>query len=484
MSRSVTKNIIAKGTLDIFNALLPIIVTPYVYRILDRVNMGNIEYMLTLFSYFSILGMLGIYNYGLRGISSNRNDLEKVRYIYKNLFSIGLFSNLFFLSIYIIFLIFIVKDPIIKTMGLIYSGNLAAQLFYVEWVNEGFEEFKFITIKTIILRFLSLIAIFLFIRNSTDAFVYVIIMTVVCIANYLVSFFYAQKRIGLTFRETFSGLQPIKFLGPLFIILVLKNTGILYTVVDRTMLGYFTGTDNVALFSIGQKIVEICKSMVLSIVFATLPRLAVYLKEDKELYQKGLIKIVRLVIALIFPVGIGLFMLSEDIIWIFGGYQYMGGVMAMRIFALRIIFLCVESIIYNQVLFLHGKEKIILKYNICCGVLNVFLNFIILKLKYLTPATAILTTFISEIIFEILMLAFIKRNISFKLGLFRRYNLKYIIISITFIPIILLIDSLDLNRILFVILSIVSCGLYYIVTLYASKDVIIKEILIRLNLIK
>lgn len=482
MSQSVTKNIIAKGALDIFNALLPILITPYVYRVLGRANMGSIEYTVTLFSYFSMLGMLGIYNYGLRGISSNRNDFGKVRYIYKNLFTIGLFSNLFFLNIYILFLLFVVKDPVIKTLGLIYSGNLAAQLFYVEWVNEGFEEFKFITIKTIIIRLLSVIAIFLFVRNSSDAMVYVVIQTGICITNNLISFFFVQRKIRLNFRETFTGLQPKNFIGPLFIILILRNTGILYTVVDRTMLGYFTGTDNVALFSIGQKIVEICKTLVLSIVFATLPRLAIYLKEDKVLYQKGLIKLIRLVIALVFPIGIGLFMLSSDVIWLFGGDQYLGGTSAMRIFSLRIIFLCIESIIYNQVLFLHGKEKIILKYNIICGFLNVAFNFCLLN--YLTPATAILTTLLSEIIFEILMLLYIKRNIAFSLGLLKKYNIKYILLSFAFVPIILIIKSFDFNRLWFIFLSIISCSLFYTIILYKTKDGIMIEVLKRFNLIR
>lgn len=474
MAKSIIHNIVAKGSLDLFNTLLPILVTPYVYRVMGSFYMGSIEYMITLFTYFSMLGMLGIYNYGLRSISSNRHNIEKVRYVYKNLFVIGLISNSICIAAYIVFLHFLVSNPIVKTLGFIYCGNLVAQLFYVEWVNEGFEEFKFITLKTVIIRTLSVIAIFVLVKNESNAKLYVIIQSLVCILNYLVSFIYAQKRIRLSVRKLFTDLHLREFIGPLLVILILRNTGILYTVTDRTMLGYFTGTDNVALFSIGQKIVEICKTLVLSVVFATLPRLALYLKDEPEKYQQGLNRILRLVIALIVPVGMGLFLLSKDVIWIFGGDQFLGGVPAMRIFSLRVIFLAVESILYNQILFLHGKERIILKYNLICGVLNVTLNFLIIN--HLTPVTAVLTTWISEIVFEILMLHYIHRNIPIKLGLFKFANLKYVILSMTFIPFVWVIDKFNMPQIVSMVTCIITCSLYYLGALYITKDTLLIDV--------
>lgn len=477
MSKSIIHNIVAKGSLDLFNTLLPILVTPYIYRVMGKFNMGNIEYMIALFTYFSMLGMLGIYNYGLRSISSNRNDIEKVRYVYKNLFVIGLISNTICLCAYTVFLYFFVSDPIVKTLGFIYCGNLVAQLFYVEWVNEGFEEFRFITLKTIIIRTLSVVAIFVLVKNESDAKLYVIIQSLVCILNYIVSFIYAQKRIRLSIRQLFTELHLKEFIWPLLVILILRNTGILYTVTDRIMLGYFTGTDNVALFSIGQKIVEICKTLVLSVVFATLPRLALYLKDEPEKYQQGLNRIIQLVIALIVPVGMGLFLLSKDVIWVFGGDQFLGGVPAMRIFSMRVIFLAIESILYNQILFLHGKERIILRYNLICGMLNVSLNFLIIN--HLTPATTVLTTWISEIVFEALMLHYIHRNISIKLELFKLYNLKYVIISLLFIPLVWVINKINMPQIVSMVTCIITCSLFYLWILYMTKDIILTDVFSR-----
>lgn len=477
MSKSVAKNILAKGSLEIFNTLLPFILTPYVYRVVGRDWIGNIEYTNTLLSYFSIMGMLGIYNYGLRSLSSNRNNLVLVRDTFKNLFTIGLVSNLTFFLLYVLFIHYCITDEAVKIIGYIFSANLFAQALNIEWVNEAFEEFQFITTKTILIRLLSVIAIFSFVRSSRDAIIYVAILSGITLIDYLVSFVYAIKRLNIPAYELFSGLHWKDFIPALLIILVLRNTGILYTIVDRTMLGHYTGTANVALFSIGQRVVEIVKALVLSVVFATLPRLALYLKEDRELYLQGLRKIIRLMIALLMPIGIGLFLLSEEVILIMGGEQYIGAVASMRIFSLRLICLGIESIIYNQILFLHGKEKVILKYNLLCGLLNVGLNFIFLSV--LDPFIAILTTWICEIIFQLSCLLYIKNKLRINIGLLTKYNLRYLSLSLLFIPIVIGFKLLPISQVLHTVLSIFSCAIFYFSILYYRKDESLMEIMAR-----
>lgn len=468
MARSVVKNVLARGILEVFNTLLPFIITPYVYRVLGRQCIGDVEYMMLWYSYFGMLGLLGIYNYGLRSISSHRDDRQYVQTTYKNLFCIGIISNSLFLLAYLLFVTFFIKDSVLRTIGYIYSANLISQIFYVEWVNEAFEEFRFITIKTIIIKLINTGLIFGLVRSESDAITYVTILSIISICNYSVSFVYAQKNIGLTLKGLFSGLKLRGYIKPLLIILVLKNTGILYTMMDRTILGHFKGTDQVALFSIGQKIGEISKTLVLSIVFATLPRLALYLHENKDLYQDRLLKLTGLVLMNIIPAGIGLFLLAPQIIWLFGGTQFAAATLSMRVFAIRIITLAVESIIYNQVLFLNGKEKIIFKYNLICGALNVVLNFIFLRI--LTPFTSILFTWISELIFQALCLIYIRKNLKIHIGLLKKNNLVYIVSALAFVPVVLFARHIAESPIVELIISIPICIIIYFSILYMVKE--------------
>lgn len=474
MSKSIAKNILAKGTLNIFNIFLPLLVTPYVYRVLGPSGIGNVEYSNTLYAYFGMLGLLGIYNYGLREISANRNNPDKIREIYKNLFAIQLISNMAALGCYILFIFLCITDPIQRTISFILCGNLISQMFYVEWMNEAFEEFQFITIKTVVVRVISMAAIFLTIKSSEDIFRYASILVITLFINYIVSYIYAQRNTKVPLSDLFRGLSPQHYIIPLLFILLLNNTGILYTVVDRTMLGYYNSAESVAMFSIGQKIVEISKMMLLSIIFATLPRMSLYLHENKKMYEDGIIKIMHLTLMLVIPASIGLFMLSEQIILLFGGSQYLPAVPSMRIFSLRILLLSVEAILYNQVIFLHRKEKVLIVFNLLCGGLNIVLNFCFLQ--YFSPLVAISTTLCSEAIFLCLCIWYIKKNLKVKLGLLEKSTGKYILTSLLFIPIILIIRHVFGINIIFVCSSVVFCAIIYILMLWLSKDMLFQSV--------
>lgn len=475
MSKSIVQNVIAKGILNIFNILLPLVLIPYVYRILGPENVGKIEYTITLYTYFGMIGMLGIYNYGLREISSNRNNATRVQDIYINLFSIGVLSNLICFILYTLFVTFVISDPLIQKVGYIYSLNLLSQIIYIEWVNEAYEEFKFITIKTIIIRLLSFVAIISLVNNVDNVLLYVGILSITSVVNYLVSYIYAQQKFKLSIRGGFRNTSMRCYIYPLLVILVLNNTGILYTVADKTILGNFASTRDVAMFSLGQKIIEAAKTLVLSVAFATLPRLSLYLKEDYSRYQEGLVKVMRYVIALVIPISVGMCCLSKEIILLMGGGQYIDAIPAMHIFSVRLILLGVDSIIYNQVIFLHRKEKIIVALNVLCGSLNVLLDLLLIRI--MSPLIAILTTLICEIIFEIVVIYYVKREIKIDIGIFAPQNKIYFMLSLFFIPMIMLIKQMNIGGMSTILLSILCCGVIYFLILYKRCDPIVIEIL-------
>jgi O-antigen/teichoic acid export membrane protein len=470
---SILNNVISKGLLNVFNILIPFLIMPYVYRVLGPENMGYIEYGATIFQYFGLLGLLGIYNYGLREISAYRNDKEKVAEIYKNLFIIGIISNLFFLLIYIGFVFHFIANENLQLVLYIYSGNLIAQIFYIEWINEAHEKFRFITVKTMVIRLLSVIGIFLLIKNPSDYLFYVWVLVVTLLLNNIASFFYAQRHITLN-KSFFTGLKLRSYIPPLLFILVLNNTNVLYTIADRAMLGAYSTYENVAFYALGQKIVDMVKALLLSIVFVTLPRLSLYLKEDKQLYEINIKRIMRLMLMLVLPCGIGMLMLSEQIVLIFAGAQYMPAIPVLWVFAIRLILMGIESILYNQIIFLHRKEKILVIINLICGGLNVILNFIFLR--HLTPFVAIATTFATEIIFETLCLIYIKKKLHITTGLFVKGNIKYVLLSLLFIPVIFTLKNIVVNQYLFVCLSLFICVILYVSGLSVTKDVVFLEI--------
>lgn len=174
MSLKIVHNVLAKGGLTIFNLILPLAVMPYIYRTLAPLDLGRIEFATAIVTYFSIFGMLGIYNYGLREMSAIRNSLNSCTFLYKQLFIIGLSTNVF--SALILFVVSIFMNELVQEIIHIQLLLIISQIFYVEWVNEAFERYSFITLKTILIRSLGYLAIFKLVTSSNDYKVYVWIL--------------------------------------------------------------------------------------------------------------------------------------------------------------------------------------------------------------------------------------------------------------------------------------------------------------------
>lgn len=464
--------------LNIFNLVIPLIVTPYIYRVLSPKSMGEYEYANTIYNYFYLFGLLGILTYGVRELSRNRDNQEFVRKTYSALFSIGLISNLTCFFIYVTFTYLgFNDDSSMFTLLIILSLNLISNIFNTEWINEAFEDFRFIAIKTGIIRFLYVICIFIFIKSSDDIWIYALMIVISNFLNYIISFFYSQKYTGFrVFSFSFDWATIKKILPFLFFILLLENSNMFYTFLDRAMLGAYTIPDYVAYYSVGQRIMEICRALLVTITYVSLPRLSYYLGKDNQLYTNSLNKLSTTIMMFSIPLAIGLSVISKDLVLLFAGGQYASASLPLIIFSIRVVTLMIESVTSQQVLFLHRKEKLVAIINIIFGLINLLLNFILVKLNMFTPTTAITSTLLVEIGVIYTQIAYIRKKFNIKIEIINKDNIKYLLISLLFIPISIGVKQLDLNLFFNLTIITISCIILYLIALKVTNDAIFSEI--------
>jgi O-antigen/teichoic acid export membrane protein len=466
VSKSIYKNAFFKGILSFCNIVVPLLVVPYVYRVLDPKTIGSIEYGNTLFIYFFIFGSLGIYGYGLREISKVREKPELVEKIYHNLFSIGLISNGIAFVLFILFVLFGFKSGSFQNILLIFSLGLISNALYTEWINEAYEEFFFITLKTLIIRVLSVVAIFLFISSETDFYLYVFITVLVLFLNNLVSFIYALRFTRFSFN--LKSIEWKKYLPPLFFILVLNNTNVFYTILDRTLLGVYTRVESIAFYSLGQKIMEIIRALLMTAIFVSMPRLSFYLGNDYVRYRSALKDLSKLILFIAIPTSIGLILMSKEVVLLFAGEKYSLAILTTQIFSIRILVLSLESIISQQILFLHGKERIIIIFNISFGLLNLALKYIFLR--FLSAPFAIATTTLCEILLISGELIYVKHYLKLNINIFSKSTALYTGTVLLFIPIIYVIRLLIHGNLYVLLLSVFCCALLYLGTMIVFRD--------------
>ena len=464
--KSLFKNTIYKAILSFINILAPVLIGSYIVKLLDIELYGAYNKVYSEFQVFLVFASFGIYTFGVREISKIRNNKEKVSILFSNLFLLSLITNLIVTIIYILYSI-LTSSGITTTLYLIMIIQYIANIIYVEFVNEALENYKFITLKSVIIKIIYMISLFVFVKNPNDIILYAIIVGLSIFFNNLVSFIYAKKRIGFNFKK----IEIKKYIPSLFTILIITNINLLYTQLDKVMLGRIVGNVSVTMYYIPYYLMGTLASIPYAIINVSIPRLSYLLEnEGKQAYIKKLNESISSLLFLIIPMCFGVLVLANEAILLYAGSKYMAMVPTLIIACISRIFISIESVMTNLVLYPNNKEKVLLKFLLLCGISNLIMNFLLVYFKVFTPSTALITTTIAEILLIIIELYYSRKELDLYFTFFTKQNILYLVLGISFILIAYLIRLLNLNFWLNMFTIIVTCIVVYGIVLYIKKD--------------
>ena len=467
MKKSLAKNAMYKAILNIFNLFVPLLVNPYIMRVLDLELYGAYNRVNAEFSVFLTLAAFGIYNYGVREISRIREHPEKLSKVFTSLFVIGLASNIVVGIFYFIYFSR-VSTGVDYYIYLVMMIQLVANIFYIEFVNEAVENYGFITLKTIIIRICYLVSIFIFVKKPTDIIPYSIVVCMTIFANNFVSYCYLKKRIKFDFKH----LEIKKHIVPLIIALVLTNVEILYSQLDKLMIGKYLGDVSVSFYVIPTTLIGMLSTVPLSLINVSIPRLSMMIGEgDKEGYMQTLDMTRNVFFSMMSPICFGVLILAPEIMWIYSGEEYVLAYTVLIVACLvRYFTLSTQSVIMNLVMYINNLEKQMVKLLAIFGIFNLVSNYTLVILGVFSPETSLMTTGLSIILFNIVAIRCCRQNLDMKLSYFSSRQMRYLGVSCLFIPIGLMIKMLPIGLMGHVILSIVSCAGLYFAFLYFTKD--------------
>lgn len=473
MKSSLAKNAVYKVILNIFNLLVPLFVGPYIAGLLTPELYGVYNRVYAEFQIFFILGAFGIYNYGVREISKVKSDPERTKEVFSSLFFIGIISNLIVTCFYVLY-VNIRGNGIDKYVYLTMIIQMVSNVFYIEFVNEAVENYAFITKKTILVRILYFVAIFAFVRKPTDVVIYSIVVSMTVLLNNFISYCYLKRQ----FKFSFKSLKIKKHIIPLIVSLLLVNIELLYTQLDKIMLSPFVNDIAVTEYTIPVTLVGMISTIPLSLVTVTIPRLSSYLGlGDRESYLSTFKDTVRAYFSILLPMTFGVLVLSKEIMWLYTKdvYTYAYPVLALAA-VVRIVY-GFESIVTNLMMYVWGFEKRLALYLFYGGIFNVICNIILVFTGKFSAFSSLFTTMVACVVVVVLCKNYFEEHTKLKTELFGKDNLKYFIVSLTFIPIAWILKSLGLGYWFNIISIVICCVLVYGVFLLITKDPLIDIVL-------
>ena len=169
----VIKNYLYNVGYQVLAIIVPLITSAYVSRVLRPEGVGANSFTNSIIQYFILFANMGIGYYGNRQIAYVRENKDQMSKTFWEIQIVKTIMTLYAFVAFEIFMIFYTRQPEYMWAQ---SLNLIAIAFDISWFYEGIEDFKVTVLKNSLVKVLSMIAIFVFIKGPNDVTLYIIVI--------------------------------------------------------------------------------------------------------------------------------------------------------------------------------------------------------------------------------------------------------------------------------------------------------------------
>lgn len=387
-------NALLNAIKTIFSIIFPLITFPYISRVLGVENIGIYNFSTSVVSYFTLLAGLGINTYAIREGARYRNNKEDISEFCSEVFSINLISTLISYGILAVSLFFLPSLHDDALIIMILSVSICFTTLGCEWVFNIYEEFWYITIRTILFQILSVILMFVFVKNKHSLIQYALITVLATSGANIINIFARKKFCDIRFCFR---VKLKKHLLPILILFANSIAMTIYINSDVTILGLISGNYYVGLYSVATKVYTMLKSLLGALIVVSIPRLSSYLgAENKKQYVETSSIILNALIIIAVPAMVGTFALSDEIVLILSGREYIAASMSLKILSVALVFSIFSWFYTSCVLVVNKQDRSVLKATTLAAVVNIVLNVILIP--YFNQNAAALTTALAEFV--------------------------------------------------------------------------------------
>lgn len=353
---------------------------------------------------------------------------------------------------------------------------LILNIFSIDWFYQGIEEYSYITIRNIVFKILSIILIFIMVKNSDDYIIYGGINIFGLCFNNILNYFNTKKYIDKKIYK----LNILKYLKELRIYFFTTLVVALYTQLDQLFIGY-SSEQHLAFYLRSKSIQGIGLSITNSLITVLIPRTAYLIKNDYEAYKRVISKSINYIYIIGLPCIVGIFLLSKELMIFLGGEEFIPASYSLQIISILIVVNTIGGWQINQILIPYRKEKIALNIQIISAVISIVLNMILVpKISFIGSAIAWCITESMLVIMEAIAIKRECKDIRIE---YITTSLKKYFVSVLCMAIpIIIIKSIVKNHILVIFMSVIIAPCIYGISCILLKDDIALNIFNNLKL--
>lgn len=386
--KSVKHNAIMNGILTISKIIFPIITFPYISRTLLVEANGRIAFASSVVSYFTMFAMLGIVTYGVKACAQVRDDRKKLSKVTQELLIINIVAM--FISYLALFaaVMFVDRFNDERILMAIFSFNIVLNVMGMEWLYSGLEQYDYITIRSVVFKFISMILMFLFVHSPKDCYAYAVILVISTAGSNVLNLIHARKYVSFKPVGNYSIRRHMR---PALTMFFTNLSVSVYMNLDNVMLGMLKTDYDVGIYHTAFKIKNVLTSLITSVGTVLLPRLSYYVEDKKsDAYYKLLKKSLSIILYIAIPMVVYFTLFARESVIFIAGRAYLDAVTPMKIIMPILLITGVSNVIGMQILIPNNKENIFMRAVMSGAVTDLILNAILIPI-YASTGAAIAT---------------------------------------------------------------------------------------------
>ncbi|WP_400075800.1 oligosaccharide flippase family protein [Winogradskyella sp. R77965] len=292
--RTIASNFFSLTVLQAVNYLLPILVLPFLVRVLGLDKFGLVMFAQSLAAFFIIAVDFGFEISGTREIALAKKNKENLSQIFSAILIIKLALIIFWFITLFLLVEFI---PRFKNNSIVYYlsfGIVIGHAIFPVWFFQGIEKMKFVTFINILAKLIFTVLLFIVIREESDYYLVPAFNSIGFILAGILGLLLCLKYVRFV-------KPPINLIKRLFIdsisLFFGKFATNLYTTCNVLILGFFVSDAIVGVYSSMEKLIIAVKNIYSPFYQASFPWLS-------NQSQNNRIKFLKKVTPIVFSIGL------------------------------------------------------------------------------------------------------------------------------------------------------------------------------------
>ena len=402
---SLKKNILYSVAYQILVIILPLITAPYISRVLGAEGIGEYSYSQSVAYYFILMAMLGIAQQGNRSIAETHNNKNERSERFINLYTIQVVTHVIAITVYVFYLICMVgSTSVLAWIQLIY---IISSLFDISWLFFGMEQFEITVTRNTIIKILTVVLIFIFVKEENDLWKYAVILVVGTLISQIYLWMYIKRYV---FWVPPKWNQIKMQIRPILVLFIPVLAYSIYKVMDKIMLGSMADFKQVGYYENAYKINNIPIGLITAVGNVMLPRMTAVISSGKKEaglhYIKSSFMMINFVaIAMVF----GIAGVSANFVNVYYGPGYTPCINLIMCLNWTVFFIAWANIMRTQYLIPKKKDTIYVKSTIIGAVVNLVLNIILIG--HFQAMGAAIGTFFAEFTVMFVQMYYLRREL-------------------------------------------------------------------------